>query len=283
MLEAQERIFEEVDKLLRERKSLPVITELGFFSKPFRLNFEGSEVVVKTYRPTSEKRFLEELVEHHDAYAFKLRELGVLVPETIASIRELNGKFVLALIQEPFTDNELLRGTMMTCDADRYVQLFEEIFEAAIAFCKARPDDHSIGFHPTLRNYAVRNEELWYFDTFPPMLCGQPELNRLILRMAPVSVSPWKIIPNSWVNRVSNEYYQADKMLIGIVGSSCRLRPEFKELVLEKAKEIILGMELLPNFDKDDFLQQLENPPGLSGLWRFVRAVFGKEGAPNVK
>ena len=40
-----------------------------------------------------------------------------------------------------------------------------------------------MGFHPTLRNYAIQDGEFWYFDTFPPMAhLSQDELEWYILQ-----------------------------------------------------------------------------------------------------
>ncbi len=282
MVNDQESFYLKVDELLAERKKHNSISELGFFSKPFLIEYEGREMVVKCYRPTTDRAFAEELLAHHDKYVEALLSCGVSMPETVASVREISGKLVMTILQEPYSEEELVRQTMSRCDLETYLKLFELVFLDAIAFCRNRPDNHSIGFHPTLRNYAVRDGKPFYFDTFPPMLCNQQSLNRLILRMAPVQFSPWKLIPTTWVNRVSDEYYQADKMLLGIVGSSCRLRPEFANDVLDKARILIQEQNELPQLDKDALLRQLNQPPGLSGLWRFVRGVFGKEGAPNV-
>ena len=38
----------------------------------------------------------------------------------------------------------------------------------------------NVGFHPTLRNYFIRNGKAVYVDTFPPMVGGKKTVARII-------------------------------------------------------------------------------------------------------
>ena len=140
----------------------------------------------------------------------------------------------------------------------------------------------AIGFHPTLRNYALRDGSLFYFDTFPPMLMNQRELNRIILRMSPYG-SLFKIFfPLTWINLVSNEYYNFDKMFTSIAGSCCRLRPENANAILAFSIEFINSTSCTIA-EKQKITRMLKSPPDLPALWIFIRRLSGNVGKPNIK
>ena len=110
----------------------------------------------------------------------------------------------------------------------------------------------------------------------------QDELEWYILHFAPYQVPNWfKKIAKNFTNKVTDEYYQADKMFLGIIGSSCRLRQDLVDDFMKAAK--IKAAELLNEKDKKAILKQLENPPKLPFIWTFVRKILGKEGKKNLK
>lgn len=164
-------------------------------------------------------------------------------------------------------------------DLYRYLTL---VYDEIIAYWNKKPFSLDFGFHPTLRNYSIRNNSLYYFDTFPPMNMSQLALNKLILQMAPVRDWIKSFIPSKAINRVSNEYYYFDKMFLGIVGSSVRLRPEFGQQILDFTENYLSDAKLSPEVKKE-LLAQVTAPPKLSFLWRFVRKLTGNIGQPNVK
>ncbi|MGB2153640.1 MAG: DUF6206 family protein [Flavobacteriaceae bacterium] len=264
-----------LDRLCGEQCS-----QLGFFSKPHRAEIEGTKVIIKRYHPI--KKEVSHIIKSHDEYIHSLRSMGIQVPWTkILAVRK-KSKNELVIIQKAFEEEEVLR-TMFSQDSledlYRYLTL---VYDEIIKYWNTKPFSLEFGFHPTLRNYSIRNNSLYYFDTFPPMNMPQPELNKLILQMAPVRDWIKSFIPSKAINRVSNEYYYFDKMFLGIVGSSVRLRPEFGQQILDFTENYLSDAKLSPEVKKE-LLAQVTAPPKLSFLWRFVRKLTGNIGKPNVK
>lgn len=259
------------------------ISRLGFFSQPFRMQDDAEHTwVVKPYRPLSSQRLAAELSSAHERYLQQLRLMGLRLPDTHMRMIPDGSRIWPVVVQASFAEKELLRGRMESAEQDEYLQYLEALWgdvDKYRTFLAGSEDD--LGFHPTTRNYAWREEQLWFFDTFPPMAMPQRELNRWIVRMAPVRFPLRRWVPQRWVNRVSDEYYQVAPMLLGIVGSACRLRPEYCPAVMAWARE--RAATGLPEGDlRDQVLAGLQRPPRLEGIWTTFRRLWGKEGRPNL-
>lgn len=260
-------------------------SKLGFFSKPVLLT-EGMHAgkVMKSYKFIKNRKICEELLTIHSEYVPQLEKAGIKIPKTEAEIVELNGSFSIRIYQEAFPAETMARKMMQDGDLDQCLFVLNGVLDGAITELNYLFDNpkEKMGFHPTLRNYAIQDGEFWYFDTFPPMAhLSQHELEWYILHFSPYKVPTWfKHVAKPFMNKVTDEYYQGDKMFLGIVGSSCRLRPEFTEQFLKSAREKV---EELKNItDKNKIINQLENPPQLPWIWTFVRKVLGKEGKSNI-
>jgi len=259
---------------------------IGFFSKPFLIEkglLQGK--ILKTYHPTKDSKVSTEVKELHDQYVLDLREAGILVPETQLEIVSIDEKFHLSIIQEAFTPKELVRDVMKVCNVDDYLDLAEGVIREAITFSNyMQTYQGNLGFHPTLRNYAFRLGKFYYFDTFPPMSgITERELQELIVDFAPYKFPSFiRQLSLPYMNRVTNEYYQYDLMIAGIIGSSCRLRPEFADRVLVRARSILENTEIQENV-KNGVLEIIRKPPKLSPLWTSLRKLLGKEGNPNIE
>lgn len=276
--------LEQLQKLLADNsKKKSVISRLGFFSKPFRMTTQqGKEWVVKTYKAISNQKMLQKIIQNHDDYIAAMQKIGIKIPHTEIHTLNQKGKQQLVVLQAPYQQEELIRGIMETAKKERFLQLLGLLLEDTLRYWANKPDI-AIGFHPTLRNYALRNEELFYFDTFPPMLMPQKELNAIIVAMAPIQLNLAPVIPLSAINRVSDEYYQKDKMLIGIIGSCCRLRPEFTDAVLNFARDFIQNHADLTIQEKTVLIDKVIAPPELPAIWVFIRKLLGKQGKPNIQ
>ena len=258
---------------------------LGFFSRPFRLAsgpYKGR--IVKFYRPVADRPLCESVAENHDLFVRKLRSAGIRVPDTELRIVPLKRKFRLTILQSAFREDELVRGWMARGSKKECLSILGALLGDTLKFLSwKRRSGETIGFHPTLRNYALRKGKLWYFDTFPPMWgWDQKELNRIIVVFAPFSV--FRILyffSKKWVDRVTNEYFRDDLMISGIVGSSCRLRPDLAEDFLSFGRTFLAGKVKDTKLLKKLRLT-LSRPPKLPGIWVFLRRLVGKEGRPNI-
>jgi hypothetical protein len=259
-----------------EKESSP----LGFFSKPFRVQLQGKENILKVY--TTIQRVKNIVQQKHDTYKKELEKTGIKIPHTQAILMNDKKKPIFVIVQEPFEEEELVRGILQRCEKEKIIALIHLLFEDVIRFWKNKPNDQPLGFHPTLRNYAIREQELYYVDTFPPMNFTQEELNRFILHVAPAPGFITFFIPEKSINRVTDEYYSVEKMIIGLIGSTCRLRPEHADEILAYSKTYISQCSLNKK-EKENLLRELTTPPRLSLLWRMVRKITGNVGMPNVK
>ena len=277
-------LIDQLEKALNQTaKKRSVISKLGFFSKPFRVvTDDGQEWVLKTYKPIGSTQLIDQIIQNHADYIDAMREIGVLIPHTEIHTRKVGNKQQLIVAQAPYKQDELVRTIMETATKEQFLKVLGMLLLDTLNYWTNLPNQ-AIGFHPTLRNYALREDKLYYFDTFPPMLMPQQELNAIILEMAPVKFRVRPFIPLSAINRVSDEYYQKDKMLIGIVGSCCRLRPEFTEEILTYVKRFFRESELLDEEEKQQLIDKVQAPPELPAIWVFVRKLLGKQGKPNIK
>lgn len=259
-------------------------SKLGFFSKPILIK-EGHHkgLVMKSYKFIKERSICNELLNVHSSYIPQLEAAGVKIPKTEAEIIEHHNKFSIRIYQKAFPAETMAREMMQNGDLKDCTNVLQGVLDGAITvlnYLQANPEIN-MGFHPTLRNYAIQGDEFWYFDTFPPMAnLSQGELEWFILHFAPYSIPNWfKKIAKPFMNKVTDEYYHSDKMFLGIVGSSCRLRPEFTDQFLSMAKEKV--HELNNVSDKNIISSKLDNPPNLPLIWTLVRKILGKEGKAN--
>lgn len=274
-----------IEIIEKTRDKSQLVSGLGFFSKPILLTsglHKGK--IAKVYKGLKSRKLTDIMIKHHLIYVDKLKQLGVILPETNMYNVEYKNRYVLLILQEAYQKEELIRDKMKSSNLEDYILLTNKILEAAIEFIEAkeRLQEPVIGFHPTTRNYAVKNNELHYFDTFPPMYMSQYQLNGFILRFAPFDVPIFRRLLQKRINMVSDEYYQDDKMITGIVGSACRLKPNDANKILDASKKF-LEERIKDSTLKKHVLDILEIPPKLNKTWVTVRNLLGKEGQPNIK
>lgn len=275
---------EHIDQLLTLRlDKTQLASQLGFFSKPVKVVAIEGEFVIKLYQPVKNKKIWELIINNHDVYVDAMRGTGIHIPATRLLQRKNQDKNWLIIVQEALPEESMVRSQLEKATLPEIKNMLGLLLDDTLLFWKNKPKQIHIGFHPTLRNYAWLNQSLIYFDTFPPMLMPQPELNKVILAMTPAKINIKWMIPLGWINRVSDEYYFIDKMVTGIIGSTCRLRPEFYPEILEFSRQYITSSTQLTAHEKQAIHTLLKKPPRLSGLWTGMRKLFGKTGKPNVK
>ena len=273
---------DEIDAIISGLELKEKVSDLGYFSRPFRI-YRGEETFfIKLYLPVKDERLVKYIINNHDEYIKKLKTAGVRIPETTIVSRHIGNNHQIIIIQDSFRDDELLRNCIIKADQEELKDLITKVFSEVIQFLNRKDKETDIGFHPTLRNYALHEGDLWYFDTFPPMLMKQKDLNRLILKMSPYGGLLKKIIPLRLINKVTDEYYRTDKMFTGIVGSCCRLRPDDADKILTFSREYVDQSVSLTAEDKKSILRLLKEPPRLSKIWILIRKLSGNTGKPNI-
>jgi hypothetical protein len=249
----------------------------GFFSRPV-LVAAGPRAgkVLKTYAAVSSRELCDRLLRSHEQHVAQLRRIGIAVPETEMIAEEDRGRLRPVILQESFAEAELVKPRISRVELSEALDLMAGILGdalKAITHVHETGDDR-FGFHPTLRNYAVRAGRLFYFDTFPPMSgFTRRELERLIPRFLPVRLPApvlWLLRP--YMRTVVDEYFRADVMLQGIVGSTCRLRPGDAPAIVARGREVVGSA---PDFPKREaVLRHLRRPPRLGPLWMAGRRFF---------
>ena len=259
------------------------VSGLGFFSKPVRLSGSNGHLVAKIYRPVKQRKFLQ-LYQLHNDYVAALQNSPLLIPSTRLQPIISGSSWRPVILQQAFEPEEMLRDILKDAEPGRAVYLMEAALLETLDFWDWRRTAgiDRLGLHPTLRNFALRDGQLHYFDTFPPMIgLSEKELQGLILDFAPYSLNQLlKPLALPFMSQVTDEYYQEAPMLSGIVGSCCRLRPELAEDFLDRARRVTTGR--LSRADDQDLQGRLSKAPKLSPLWVSIRRILGKEGRPNI-
>lgn len=271
----------DINHCLKEVASLQESSKLGFFSKPFCWTYQGQEVMVKRYHPI--RKGAEEIIEEHNNYVLALKKTGISVPETRIEAVSKGRKKELVILQIAFPKESLLRTLFQQEENwEGLAHWMDRMYGETLKFWNNKPENQALGFHPTFRNFCFTTGQMHYFDTFPPMEMDQKKLNRRIIQMAPVPSWIKKFVPQVMINRVSNEYYDLNLMVLGILGSAIRLKPDFRDAFLSHAKNFFSKADM-HSVEKNSLLAAIDQPPQLSWIWRTVRKLTGNVGKPNVK
>lgn len=272
----------DAELILSEALSGAADSNLGYFSKPFRISFRDNELILKKYFPIRNYDIVSAILQNHDDYISALGKIGIRLPDTIIRAVRIRAKYQILILQEAFNRDDLLRTRFETAPEQELLKICKLIYDDVLRFINYPKETMNIGFHPTLRNYALHDDTLFFFDTFPPMLMDQKELNKVIIRMSPHGACLKNFIHPSWINIVTNEYYNFEKMFTGITGSCCRLRPEHADTILKFSTDYINNSYCVAA-TKQKITRILTTPPELPWLWTFFRRLTGNVGRPNIR
>ncbi len=261
--------------------------QTGFFTKPFVPEagpFQGK--LIKIYKTTRNKALAQRLKSLHDDYVAQLSHLDINIPETEMAVLFDRYEYCPVIIQYAFPQASLVRRIIQTKELLDCIELLKGILLAICRFwlsLNGRAPDNRLGLAASLRNCAFFDKHFWFFDTFPPLTSiSNSEIHSLMLEFAPYSICRIvRPLISPMLHHVTSEYYDIEKMLKGIVGSACRLRPEFVSQFLEISRRTMTNQSIiqLNNY----FIAQLDYPPRLSKTWLLTRFLLAQKGAPNVK
>lgn len=258
------------------------ISRLGYFCAPFR-PAEGpfSEHVIKVYRGLPDAGALDRLAAAHDDYVAALRETGVPLPETTFLLLESEGARVPVIVQEALPEASLMRPRMQAEGLEATLEMMEAAGQVIARFWNAADRfDTRIGFHPSIRNFAVVDGTAVFYDTFPPLIhYSRDEMGRMLLLFSEKRlmrlVGP---LMRKRVTGIQDEWYSAPETLVGLVGSACRLRPENGEHYLAWGRAF--AAREMPRW-QDEAIAEMQEMPRLPGYWTGFRKLLGLQGAPN--
>ncbi|MHA6347568.1 DUF6206 family protein [Roseivivax sp. CAU 1761] len=259
------------------------ISRLGYFCAPFRpASGPFADRVIKVYRGLRDGAALDRLAAAHDDYARALRAAGVPLPETAFHLLDLDGARVPVIVQAALPEDSLMRPRMETAPRDETLAMMQAAGEVTAGFWTAADRfETRIGFHPSIRNFAILNGGAVFFDTFPPLIhYDRDEMGELLLQFSESrlmrSVGP---LLKRRVTAIQDEWYSPPETLVGLVGSACRLRPEHAAAYLAWGRDFARGP--MARW-QDEALAGLAAPPRLPALWTGMRRLMGLQGRPNV-
>lgn len=263
------------------------ISKLGFFCAPFRPETGPlSDKVIKVYRGLRDGAALDRLAACHADYVAALRQTGVPMPETAFHLLDLGpqagGRRVPVVVQTALPVERLMRPRMIEDPLPQALEHMEAAGRTLARFWNAADRfETRIGFHPSIRNYAIVDGEAVFFDTFPPLIhYSRAEMGKMLITFADKGlmrvVGP---LMARKVTAIQDEWYSASETLIGLVGSACRLRPAEAEAFLDWGRDFTARE--MPRWS-EEILPALDAPPQLGGLWTGMRKVLGLQGAPDI-
>ncbi len=259
------------------------VSKLGYFCAPFRpAAGPFSDRVIKVYRALPDAGQAARLAQAHDDYARVLRECGVPLPETAFHLLDYPQGQVPVIVQEALDPATLMRPQMIDADRAGALALMQAAGEVIATFWdRARAQPMRLGFHPSIRNFAVAEGRAIFFDTFPPLIhYSRDEMGRMLLQFSESrlmrSVGP---LMRARVTGIQDEWYSPSETLVGLVGSACRLRPDDAAAFLDWGRSF--GAERM-DWVADEIAQGLDRPPKLPGYWTTFRKLMGLQGEPNV-
>ena len=260
------------------------VSRLGYFCAPFRPPsgpFAGS--VIKVYRGLPDDAALDRLARAHDAYAQALRDAGVPLPDTAFHLLSLDGRRVPVIVQHALPTGSLMRPRMQSAAPDETLAMMQAAGMVIARFwhwAETRPE--RIGFHPSIRNFAILDGQAVFFDTFPPLIdYSRDEMGRLLLQFSDSRlmrmVGP---LMQRRVTAIQDEWYAPAETLTGLVGSACRLRPELADRYLDWGRAF--ARDAMAPW-ADAALADLRQPPRLPAIWTGFRRLMGLQGEPNLR
>lgn len=259
------------------------VSRLGFFCAPFRAGpgaFEGR--IIKVYQGLHDAQERARLLAAHDDYVEALTGYGVPMPDTAVTTVRLQGRDVPVVVQEALPDATMMRPQMLTNDLPGALALCQAAGEVIAGFWHAvQSDNRRIGFHPSIRNFAVVDSRAVFFDTFPPLIgYSRAEMGRMLHRFSDKRlirlIGP--LMPER-IASIQDEWYDPAETLVGLVGSACRLRPDDAQAFLDWGRGFARS-DMSPWADAA--LAGMQEPPRLPGYWTTMRKVLGLQGEPNL-
>jgi len=275
-------LAEHVKKALHARGE--PISRLGYFCVPFRpADGPLADKVIKTYRGGRDPDLLSELAARHDAYADVLRWAGVRLPKTQFLILNQGSYLQPVIVQDALDERLLMRPRIAAAALPEVLDILEAAADSIADFwarVAARPE--RIGYHPSIRNFAIDDQGPIFFDTFPPLIgYSHAEMGQLLLRFSESGLvrAMGRVMPGR-IRGIQDEWYSPAGTIVGLIGSAVRLRPQDGPAILAWAQDYASAR--LTGALREEVLAELDRPPRLPAYWTGMRRLLGLEGKPNV-
>lgn len=259
------------------------ISKLGYFCAPFRPpSGPYADKVIKVYRGLRDGAALDRLAVCHDDYVAALLQTGVPMPTTQFTLLDVGGARIPVIVQDALPADTMMRPQMQRGELDQTLAMMQAAGEVIASFWNnSDAIGTRIGFHPSIRNFAIVDGGAVFFDTFPPLIhYSRAEMGRMLLQFSDKRlmrlIGP---LMQTRVTGIQDEWYSAPETLVGIVGSACRLRPDDAQAYLDWGRQF--ANTHMPRW-ADEAVRGMSKPPRLPGYWTGFRKLLGLQGEPNV-
>jgi hypothetical protein len=205
----------------------------GYFLNPER----KGEVVIKKFPNPIKQKHVEDFKKAHEEYIKLLKKAGVKIPETFLEFSRENKQLIPVITQIGFKEEELLDNIISKAPRKEALEAFEKMLEEnfkVINFNKK--NDIKIGFDGSPRNLALHNDEIYYYDTFPPYIQNKKQIKIIKTQIR----KGLKTIATLTAPIILKQFHSPQKMIRSAVISSIKRRPEFQEEFKQKAISTIL-------------------------------------------
>ena len=260
------------------------ISKLGYFCAPFRpQNGPLSDRVIKVYRSLADDAALDRLAHAHTDYVSLLKRTNVGLPETEFHLLDLSGRRTPVVVQQALDVRSMMRPQLIAADRQTALNLMDAAGKVIAGFWNALEErDGRVGFHPSIRNFAIVDGRAMFFDTFPPLIgYSRDEMGDMLLQFSEKRLMRWiGPVLRQKVTGIQDEWYSPPETLVGLVGSACRLRPDDAEAFLSWGRDF--AQSEMPRWS-DEVLTSLKVPPRLPGYWTWFRRLLGLQGEPNIQ
>lgn len=259
------------------------VSKLGYFCAPFRPGSGPfSDKVIKVYQSVGDRDVMDRLAKSHDDYVQALRQTGVSVPDTEFHLLEMDRLLVPVIVQTALPTDSMMRPQMQHASREGALDLMEAAGQVIARFWNASDQfDTRIGFHPSIRNFAILDGEAVFFDTFPPLIhYSRDEMGQMLLLFSESRLMRF-VGPlfSGRVTGIQDEWYSPPETLVGLIGSACRLRPHNAQAFLDWGRSF--ARREMPRWEAEA-LAGLQEPPRLPGYWTGMRKLLGLQGEPNL-
>lgn len=259
------------------------VSRLGYFCAPFRpADGPLTDKVIKVYQGLRDDAALDRLAQAHDEYVAVLQRHGVTLPATHFRLLPMDGRRVPVIVQDALPDVSMMRARMLGDPLPATLDHMEAAGQVIARFWHdARNDPRRVGFHPSIRNFALIDGQAVFLDTFPPLIgYSRDEMGQMLIDF---SSSRWIALAGrlarGTLTSIQDEWYDPAETLVGLVGSACRLRPDDAAAYLDWGRSFALrAMQR----DAAAIHEGLSRPPRLPSWWTGFRKLLGLQGAPNI-
>lgn len=209
----------------------------------------------------------EKLADEHiramESYVESLRGMGVTVADTVFRKIPTGRRYAVTLFQERFEESELVTTIIREGEKDACLDVFGRTLREGMKAVRHKhehdvPGKDELGLHSSLRNWAMREGEMFFLDLTPP-------LRRVNGRTCPLTFlkhipARFKFIPSLRVRDVffrlaTRDSFSMPVMIAGCLASAVSRRREFEDEFRRKTIEII--EECIPTGRRSAYLEKI--------------------------